>query len=279
MVSMLPDIHYEIPKIPLHIMRIGIRGIRLPPIRTEHGIVEPAFELYVDVPHNMRGAHLSRSYEALIEAYHKHSGLDICMYTTSYLLRYHEYSDIAITVMKGSWIPKGSHHELGRLYRMLLSYTARRGLGFTSKELGVRLLGLIACPCAYEVLSSLGEIPGTHMQRIIGEVKVNTRPQAGIDHADLANALCGSMSVPASKVMKRGEEAELVKRAIETRKFAEDVVREITKRLAALSCEKLPDDSIVSVKVISLESVHTYNVIAEIKRRAGYLRGRLWAGS
>ena len=274
----LPDTHAMAPEVPVEVQRVGIVRVAMPPLRVDGGVLEPVFKLFVSLPPSMRGAHISRCYQALSLAYRESSGIEVCSRAAEHLLDLHEYSLWSEASMGGNWLVK-SNSPLEKLpgyepRRLWVCFKAKRGRGLVSKRMRVSLFGVTTCPCAYNVVYALTGYEGeTHMQRALGTAEVLTTPNASITPSDLANAISSSMSSETHQVLKRGEEGDVVHRAISRRRFAEDVAREIAARLASLSEEKLPSSSKVFVRVRSLESIHTYDVEAKLSASVAELRG------
>jgi len=154
---------------------------------------------------------------------------------------------------------------------------------------GVETQGMTACPCAQELVAGrarerltadgftddeieriLRHVPvATHNQRGIGWLHIG-RPEgveAEIDARDLRHIVEQSMSSEIYELMKRSDEVAVVERAHMRPRFVEDVVREMTRRVAEAYPE-LRESGFLLARQENLETIHRHSVTAE---RAGML--------
>jgi GTP cyclohydrolase-4 len=80
------------------------------------------------------------------------------------------------------------------------------------------------------------------------------------------------MSGKMQSVLKRPEEAKLVRTAHLKPLFSEDVVREMAKNFILRDFPNLEDTFSVTFKIESFESIHPHNVYAELKTTIGELK-------
>jgi GTP cyclohydrolase I/GTP cyclohydrolase-4 len=148
---------------------------------------------------------------------------------------------------------------------------------------------MTACPCAQELVTGrsrerlaadgfseeeiervLRNVPvATHNQRGIGSLHIG-RPEGtevDVDARDLLHIVEQSMSSEIYELMKRSDELAVVERAHMRPRFVEDVVREMTRRVAARYPE-LRDGGFMLARQENLETIHRHSVTAE---RAGML--------
>ncbi len=143
-------------------------------------------------------------------------------------------------------------------------------------EVGVEVVGISACPCAMEVVRELmGAPPGqpmpTHSQRNRTTIRLDAPAADGIDIDALIQLAEESQSAPTFALLKRGDEGRLVYDAHRQPRFVEDVVREVLHRLVA-RLPSLPDDTHVTVRSVSEESIHKHDAFAERQATLGELR-------
>ena len=81
-----------------------------------------------------------------------------------------------------------------------------------------------------------------------------------------------SMSGRIQSVLKRPEEAELVRISHLKPLFSEDVIREMVKNFILKGFPTLEDDFKVIFKIESYESIHPHNVYAELVTTIGELK-------
>ncbi|MFX1596433.1 MAG: GTP cyclohydrolase, FolE2/MptA family, partial [Promethearchaeota archaeon] len=166
--------------------------------------------------------------------------------------------------------------------------------------IGASAVGMTVCPCAkelsleyaQEVVKSRKDIKVTeddlnkllnilpfssHNQRSIGTIIVQIKDLNNykIDVLDIIDVIEESMSGKIQSVLKRPEEAELVRTAHLKPLFSEDVVREMAKNFISRDFPNLEDNFKVKFKIESLESIHPHNVYAELKTTIGELKKQL----
>ena len=145
------------------------------------------------------------------------------------------------------------------------------------KLIGVKVIGMTACPCAREIIKTIGEyhekdIPPTHNQRNITTLMIEVPgDDKSVDANDLIDIAEQSFSSPTYGLLKRKEEAELVLEAHKKPKFVEDVVRDMLSAVLK-KYKDLPDDVIVISRSESEESIHKHNAFAERVTTLGELR-------
>jgi len=164
-------------------------------------------------------------------------------------------------------------------FRIVAKAVARRGTPIeVHRAIGVEVVGMTACPCAMETIrAELGKpeddgIPViSHNQRNRTTLVVDV-DGADVDADDLIGIVEGSMSAPTYELLKRPDEARLVRLAHEHPKFVEDVVRDVLAAVLA-RYPHLPETARVSVRSESEESIHKHNAFAERTTTFGELRG------
>ena len=92
-----------------------------------------------------------------------------------------------------------------------------------------------------------------------------------VDVLDIIDVIEESMSGRIQSVLKRPEEAELVRSAHLKPLFSEDVIREMAKNFMARDFPNLEDNFKIKFKIESYESIHPHNVYAELTTTIGEL--------
>jgi GTP cyclohydrolase-4 len=278
--------------------KVGVLGVAKPvqvrrPGRTTTLTV--AFDVFVDLPANQKGSHLSRNIEAIAELVDESvrepvSGLeDLCADLAQALLAKHDYASYAEVHAAGDYFLEKTT-PLGRRslerYRLLAEAHARRENGpQVRRSVGVEVIGMTACPCAMETIQAErrrrdptapegGDGPTiTHNQRNITFVQVEVPEDGEIEADDLIAIAEASVSAPTYEFLKRPDEGRLVEEAHGNPKFVEDVVRDVLARLLD-RYPTLPDETPVRVRSESEESIHKHNAFAERITTFGELRAR-----
>ena len=237
--------------------KVGIKNLRYPiTVRDrrdgfQHTVA--AINMYVDLPHDNKGTHMSRFVEML------------------HLLRPDvslEKFSIILENMKKHLNAASAHLEMTFPYFIekkapvstspgLMDYTCSiRGSSDPNGK--VDLVSEVAvpissvCPCSMEISDN-----GAHNQR--GEVKLSTRFKKFIWMEDMIELVENSASCDVFSVLKRVDEKSVTERAFANPKFVEDIVRDVAKKLNA-------DDNITwfSVSAENFESIHNHSAFASI---------------
>jgi GTP cyclohydrolase-4 len=165
----------------------------------------------------------------------------------------------------------------------------------TAHLVGVEAEGMMACPCAQDMVATqtrerlLGNgfspaevnrvleiVPmATHNQRGRGTLIVGTdRP---IRAQDLVHIVEAAMSSENYDLLKRPDELFVVAKAHRHPRFVEDAVREILLGLIELY-PQLPDDTFVLARQVNFETIHKHDVYAERSGVLGELRDEISNG-
>lgn len=311
MTSNLPDVQALRSPHPFRLTRVGVTGLRKP-VRVERpgrpaGTLVATFDVYVDLPAEQRGIHMSRNVEAVNATVDEMvrdttGGLeDLAARIATTLLARHDYASVAEVEVEADYFrerltplnraPTLEHYEL------VATAVAERGRP-VRRGIGVVATGMTACPCAMEGTrkvftergANVADIPTiTHNQRNNVFILVETdgpstidtgappgaRPvderTAFIEADDLLDIAEESLSAPTFELLKRGDETSLVIQAHEHPRFVEDVVREALARLVK-RLGHLPDSTRLLVRSDAEESIHKHNAVAEEAATLGELR-------
>jgi GTP cyclohydrolase I len=240
--------------------KVGIKNLRYPITvkdrRDGFQHTVAAINMYVDLPHDNKGTHMSRFVEML------------------HLLRPDvslEKFSVILENMKKHLNAASAHLEMTFPYFIekkapvstspgLMDYTCSiRGSSDPNGK--VDLVSEVAvpissvCPCSMEISDN-----GAHNQR--GEVKLSTRFKKFIWMEDMIELVENSASCDVFSVLKRVDEKSVTERAFANPKFVEDIVRDVAKKLNA-------DDNITwfSVSAENFESIHNHSAYASITSR------------
>ncbi len=249
------------------------------------------FDVFVDLPWDQRGAHLSRNLEAITEIVDEtvrnpvYSLEDLAAKICVKLIEKHGYATHGEVWARADYFLE-KVTPMGRkgleAFKLVARANARRaGRIEVRKSIGVEVVGMTACPCAMEtirednpVYASLKGVPIiTHNQRNRTSLVLEEPDGYDIEADDLIEIVEASMSAPTYEVLKRPDEGRLVEQAHARPRFVEDVVREVLGRVLD-AYKDLPDDVVVKVKSESEESIHKHNAVAERVATLGELRER-----
>lgn len=257
----------EVPEIREPLRRVGITNLRSVAKINWKGRVYtflPLFEVTIDVPAEKKGIHMSRLVESITEAMSEAVEEEVMEAHTS-------LEELGRAIIKRL---EGKHpHRRAEVWiktHLIISrktpasgktsyepYDVEVGViknedGTFEKVLRVRVIGNTACPHA--MANNNGK---THIQRAIGELEVRTDFDEEIALEDMIDVVESSFSHPTYTLLKTVDENAVVQGMFANPKFVEDVAREIFVKAR----EKFRGK--IHVRVISNESIHKHDVIAE----------------
>lgn len=286
----LPDVQSGPSSSNFKLTRVGVTGvkklvyIKRPGSKNVMPLVVK-MDLFVDLPATQKGSHMSRNLELIseiIDSNIKKPVTDLesfCAKTAKLLLNKHEYATFSEIKAEADYFlertyPSGAK---GLEPYKLVAEARANNKGDIKKLIGIRAIGMTACPCAREVIKTIGkysdnDVPPTHNQRNITTLLIEVPGDTtSVDANDLIEIAEKSFSSPTFGILKRREEGQLVYDAHNNPKFVEDVVRDILSKILD-KYKGLPDDVIVVVRSESEESIHKHNAFAERVTTLGELR-------
>ncbi len=314
----LPDVQASSPEIKINLTRVGVKGVKkLVEVARAGGkrpvILISDFYIFVDLPSDIKGANLSRNFEAMYEVLEEAVSMpiyeveELCSEVAKRLLELHEYASTAEVGMKSEYmlkrrtpVMKISCQEPATIFAEARAFRTSTSLHDQKSDVGVKkligaeIVGMTACPCAQELMRDkvaeeltkmgmdrketdafLTAIPmATHNQRGRGILSIEVDDEVKVPMQKIIRIIESSMSAKTYEILKRPDEAELVETAHKKPMFVEDCVREMAKRVVE-TFKNLPDDSIITIRQINEESIHQHNAVAERIASLGDLRREL----
>jgi GTP cyclohydrolase-4 len=270
----------------------------------------PTIDLFVDLPSQQRGVHLSRDPESIHEILQEQGTFkanrieDFCETIARRLLEKHPYANRAEVRLKSSYVVIRKPPSVGdstqepcKIFATAIA-TKKDSDITVNKIIGVSVVGFTMCPCTQNLMRALTEkrlaeagygeedirkitenVPlATHSQRTRGTVLMQVPPNLSVDIEDLVSIVESSMSGRTYAVLKRPAEASVVVEAHGKARFTEDVVREILGALKR-KYEDFPDETRVFVQAYSQESVHKHDIVAERMATLGEIRREILLNS
>src|SRR6202140_5088827 len=255
-VSLIEDVqgHADTRRIPIN--KVGIKDI-FHPVKVknrargeQHTIAN--FNMYVNLPHNFKGTHMSR----FVEILHHEREISVDSFR-SMLGEMTERLDahaghIEMTfpffVMKRAPI---SGVESLMDYQASLIGEIRDGEACTWLKVVIPVTSL--CPCSKKISDR-----GAHNQRSHVTIKVRLRDHLWIE--ELIDIAESEASCELYGILKRPDEKQVTERAYDNPKFVEDMVRDVAVRLNG--------DERISAYVVeseSFESIHNHSAYAMIE--------------
>ncbi|HUU39506.1 MAG TPA: GTP cyclohydrolase FolE2, partial [Desulfatiglandales bacterium] len=209
--------------------------------------------MYVNLPRDYKGTHMSR----LVEILNEHDRM----------ISIKNFSNI-LSTMKKRLNAESAHIEISFPYFVMKTSPVTQSQGLMeyqctfkgSLNQGKDLIIMIQvpittlCPCSKEISAY-----GAHNQR--GEVKLQVRFKKFIWIEDLIKLVENCASCDVYSVLKREDEKYVTEKAYQNPKFVEDIVRDIAEKLEN-------DQNIVwfAVETENFESIHNHNAYAYIER-------------
>jgi GTP cyclohydrolase I len=241
----------------LPINRVGIKDIRHP-VRVkdrsageQHTIAQ--FNMYVSLPHNFKGTHMSRFVEIL------HAEREISVESFRAMLEKmterleadsgHIEMSFPFFVMKKA--PVSGVESLMDYHASLIG---ERRNGRTEMWIRVVVPVTSLCPCSKKISDY-----GAHNQR--SHVTINAKVRTHLWIEELIDTAESEASSELYGILKRPDEKYVTERAYDNPKFVEDMVRDVAARLNA-------DERIAAYTVESenFESIHNHSAYALIER-------------
>ena len=241
--------------------KVGIKNLRYPvTVRDRRDGFQQTvatINMYVDLPHNNKGTHMSRFVELL------------------HLLRpevsLKNFSKL-LEQMKEHLHAASAHLEMTFAYfiekkapisraKSLMEYTCRF-IGSTDNNqreeliVGIDVPVTTLCPCSKEISER-----GAHNQR--SRVSVHLRFKKFFWIEDVIRLIEESASAQVFSLLKRRDEKFVTEQAYDNPMFVEDVVRTIAEKLT-----KNPNFTWFSVESENMESIHNHNAYAMVEKNS-----------
>jgi len=286
----LPDVQSQLSPSKFKLTRVGVTGVKKlvhikRPNKAAAIPLVVQMDLFVDLPASQKGSHMSRNLELVSDIIDQTlqqpiSDLEsFCAKTAQLLLKNHEYATFAEVKAEADYffdVTYPSGRKGSEPYKLVAEARVRQG-GTITKLIGIKAIGMTACPCAMEIVRKLKSqdtrtpVP-THNQRNLGTLMIEVPEENhAVDADDLIAIVENAFSSPTYSILKRREEGEVVIDAHSHPKFVEDVVRDMLSAVLH-KYKNLPDDVVVIARSESEESIHKHNAFAERVTTLGELR-------
>lgn len=244
----------DLRHIPLK--HVGIKGLRWPielmdkERGTQHSVAKVT--LAVDLPHDLRGTHMSRFVECLRTL--GPVGLNEIENILDKLKEYLQAEKAFLQLEFPYFITKAAPVSgMTAPMDMDCVYKAEKGERF---KLRIKAMVPVQtlCPCSKEISDY-----GAHNQRAWAKMEIEANELVWLE--ELAAVADAAASAPVYGLLKRPDEKLVTERAYDNPRFVEDAVREIALRLEA-------DKRITwyRAEVESVESIHNHNAFAVVEK-------------
>ncbi len=242
----------------IEIQKVGVKGIRYPVIVLDKARgtqpVNATINMYVNLPHQFKGTHMSRFVE-ILNTYRGQINLrtfqEILGTMRERLNARSAHMDIAFPYFIEKTAPVSGARSL-MAYDCLFSgeNTAER----KDFLVGVTVPVTTVCPCSKEISTS-----GAHNQRSLLRLCLRFKKFFWIE--DVIRLLEESASSEIYALLKRPDEKYVTEKAFERPMFVEDVVRTVAEKLNGID-----NFTWYSIEAENIESIHNHSAYAYIEK-------------
>ncbi|MEN9559860.1 MAG: hypothetical protein RLZZ502_1071 [Pseudomonadota bacterium] len=252
----LPDTQSLPDTRQLAIQRVGIRGLRYPlAIKTANGAAQHTtahFAMYVGLPPEVKGTHMSRFLEVLEAHQHPLAAADFL--TMEAFMRERLEANSAHLEANFTYFLHKTAPVSGvpSLLDIDVTWKVVTEHGQTRQILIVKAPVTSLCPCSKKISDY-----GAHNQR--SEITLSAEIKGDISIEELARVAEEEASCEVFGLLKRPDEKWVTERAYDNPKFVEDLVRDMALRLS-----RDPRIGAYTVASENFESIHNHSAYAEI---------------
>ena len=255
----MPDIQSEPDRRRVAIDKVGVKEIQHPVTLAtpDGGVLETVagINMFVSLPAERKGTHMSRFLEALNE-YRFDLRPDRIVELCNKLRHDLDAADAHVEMAFPYFVTKpapvtGLPGLMDYQCRFLCEASEQR----EDFVMSVSAAATSLCPCSKEISAY-----GAHNQRCLITADVRFNELLWIE--ELITYIESSASCPVYAVLKRPDEKLVTEKAFENPKFVEDIVRDL-----AIVLDDEPRITWYHIRSENFESIHNHNAYAEITRK------------
>jgi GTP cyclohydrolase I len=251
------DIQNERDHRNIPIDKVGIKNLKYPITvldrrnKIQHTVAD--INMYVDLPHEYKGTHMSRFVE-MLHLFRPEVSLKKISVILGEMKKHLDAASAQIEVTFPYFIEKKSPVSLSP---GLMDYSCSF-IGSSDPQDKIDLVSIVVvpissvCPCSKEISKV-----GAHNQR--GQVRLSTRFHKFIWIEDMIELVESCASCEVYSVLKRVDEKHVTERGFSNPKFVEDIVRDVAEKL-----KKDQNITWFSVSAENFESIHNHSAYASI---------------
>lgn len=237
--------------------RVGVKNVKFP-VRIAKANGEPLhtvaeFALYVQLPADQRGTHMSRFMELLHESADVLSPKRLVELCEELRERLHAPQARIELTCPYFFEKKAPVTGVPSLLDCVVTMTADVGTT-TERTLGIMVPTKSLCPCSKEISDY-----GAHNQR--SEISANVRFDDSLAIEELITIIEKAASSPIYSLLKRPDERHVTQAAYDNPKFVEDIVRDL-----ALLLDKEDRITWYAISAENYESIHNHEAYAALER-------------
>ena len=252
----------EKPKVSLRLTKVGIKNLKtLLKVARDGREMRfiPQIDIYVDLPGEKKGIHMSRLVESITEvveeeAEFKHNSLElIALHMLESLKKRHKYTSAEVNlktdlaVYAETPVSKKRSIEVHEICLKVIKEESK-----ITKCLLTEVVGNTSCP------HSLANTGRPHIQRAHAILEVETHFDNGVAFEELIEICERSFSSRVFTLLKTEDESEIVSRMFQNPLFVEDVCRNMLD-----FAQRQISSAKIKARCISEESIHRHDVYAE----------------
>jgi len=254
----IPDVQSSADTRRLAIDKVGIKAIRHPVrVADKDGGVQhtiATFNMYVELPHNFKGTHMSRFVE-ILNAHEREISVESFETMLREMVQRLEAESGHIEMVFPYFIDKAAPISGVRsLMDYEVSFTGEIAGGQYTLLMKVVIPVTSLCPCSKGISDY-----GAHNQR--SHVTISARTNTHVWIEDLVRIAETQASCELFGLLKRPDEKYVTERAYDNPKFVEDMVRDIA---TVLNADPRIDAYVVESE--NFESIHNHSAYALIEK-------------
>ncbi|MBK6402152.1 MAG: GTP cyclohydrolase I FolE2 [Rhodocyclaceae bacterium] len=255
----IPDVQGSADSRRLPINKVGIKAIRHPVrVLDKSGGVQhtiATFNMYVGLPHNFKGTHMSRFIE-ILNGYEREISVENFEAMSRAMVKRLEAETGHIEMTFPYFINKQAPVSS---VKSLLDYEVTfngeiRADGAYRQTTKVVVPATSLCPCSKEISER-----GAHNQR--SHITVTARTNSFVWIEDLVQMIESQASCEVYGLLKRTDEKYVTERAYDNPKFVEDIIRDVA---GMLNADPRIDAYVAEAE--NFESIHNHSAYALIER-------------
>jgi GTP cyclohydrolase I len=256
--KIIPDVQASEDKRHLAIDQVGIKAIRHPiKVKERDGGIQhtiATFSMYVGLPHQFKGTHMSRFVE-ILNSHERELSVESFQIMLKEMVSRLEAQSGRIEMSFPYFVNKAAPVSgVKSLLDYEITFVGEVLDGKTQFTMKVLTPVTSLCPCSKEISER-----GAHNQR--SHVTLTARTNDFVWIEELIDIAEGQASCELYGLLKRPDEKYVTERAYDNPKFVEDMVRDVAAVL-----DRDPRIEAYVVESENFESIHNHSAYAMIKR-------------
>ena len=254
----MKDIQTQLDTRKIPIDKVGVKDIRYPITvldrRDKEQHTTASINMYVNLPHQFKGTHMSRFVEILNE-HHKSIHVEQTQKILQQMRLAFDAQSAHIEMLFPYFIEKKAPVSgIPGLMEYQCSFEAVSSFDGDDFVMGIVVPVMTLCPCSKEISDY-----GAHNQR--GNITLKIRSTEMIWLEELIETVESCASAPVYSLLKRPDEKFITEQSYDNPKFVEDVVRDV-----AVAMNKDKRVSWYKISTENFESIHNHSAYAYVEK-------------